>query len=54
MPPDPLKLKQWGGIIYEYQEHLSSDHLKEIARSAMGALAYVAASRGKVHIPPEK
>ena len=30
MPPDPLKLKQWGGIIiYEYQEHLSSDHLKE-------------------------
>ena len=25
-----------------------------IARSAMGALAYVADSRGKVHIPPEK
>ena len=25
-----------------------------IARSAMRALAYVADSRGKVHIPPEK
>ena len=26
----------------------------KIARSAMGALAYVSDSRGKVHIPPEK
>ena len=26
----------------------------EIARSAKGALAYVADSRGKIHIPPEK
>ena len=33
---------------------LPKRYLYKIARSAMGALAYMTDSRGKVHLPPEK
>ena len=46
---------------YSSQDEIESDSDKDdewlpwtIAHSAMGALAYVSDSRGKVHIPPEK
>ena len=43
----------WRDIIHN-STNISVRNLLLIARSALGALAHVTDSRGKVHIPPEK
>ena len=50
-------METFGNKVVGYKWHATDDVMVvalPIARSAMGALAYVSDSRGKVHIPPEK